>query len=203
MESRQDTRRVTQRGLCSFPIQQLEAVRSYQTWMLVTAEPPNVRSLQALALFILSDSGPAPASPGRKSPCHTPSLAHSWEAPAVGLTHQPRRPGLDSWSVGRRARSASARARPEGLPWGQASGTPECRRWRSLPPTRGPCRPGPRGRGAAWSFLRRTTVSPLTPLQHGGTYVATSSLELRVAGSPAWLSSHPRPCCSLASWVPP
>lgn len=123
------------------------------------------------------------------------SAAETWEAPAGGLTHQPRRPALDSGSGGRRARSASALARPEGLLWGRASGTLACGRWRSLPPMQGPCRPGPHGREAAWSSLGRTSIARLHPC--GVEAPAGPPVSGAVCAEPSaeQSSSHPGPSC--------
>lgn len=81
------------------------------------------------------------------------------EVPAAGLTHQLRRPGLGSWSVGHPVRSASAHGGSQGPLWGQASGTLAGQRWHSLPPTSGPYRPGPLEKGAAWFSLGKTNQS--------------------------------------------
>ena len=136
---------------------------------------------------------PSSRQPRRKSPHPILSAAETWEAPACRLTHQPRRPALDSGSAGRRARSASAHARPEGLLWGRASGTLACGQWRSLPPMQGPCRPGLHGREAAWSSLGRTSIAHLHPCGKEAPVGPPVPGAARAEPSSEQISSHPGP----------
>lgn len=146
------------------PDPQLEAASDPRAWRSGAGGGQNLLTSGASwALQLLSAwDGKAPwqTASGMKDntpPC--PPSACGLEVPAAGLTHQLRRPGLGSWSVGRLVRSASAHGGPEGPLWGRALGTPAGQRWRSFPPTRGPYRPGPLEKGAAWFSLGKTKQS--------------------------------------------
>lgn len=153
---------------------------------LLQREPPGTRPTPGIRL--------RPSS-RRKSPHPILSAAETWEAPAGRLTHQPRKPALDSGSAGRRAQSASAHARPEGLLWGRASGTLACGQWRSLPPMQGPCRPGLHGREAAWSSLGRTSIARLHPCGTEAPAGPPVPGAVRAEPSSEQISSHPGPSC--------
>lgn len=194
MESRRDTHGGHPEGCLLLSIQRLElfTAPTPQRWQsLLQWQPPGICPALGIRL-----------QPRRKSPRPILSAAETWEAPAVGLTHQPRRPALDSGSAGRRAQSASARAQPEGLLWGRASGTPACGRWRSLPPTQGPCRPGPHGRGAAWSSLGRTSIARLPPCGVEAPAGLPVPGTVRAEPSSEQSSSHPGPRCSWRGCPP-